>query len=89
MKLTCFCAKIPEEHRPCDVCRAIPDPPWTTEKPTEAGWYWVKDGEWIFSKIEWCDIRKRFMVWLIGVEYEIELGDFTHFKRIDLTPPEE
>ena len=61
---------------------------WTTEKPTEAGIYKV----W-YSPMDECDVvrialHKGVPFIAADLDDSATIQAYTHFKRIDLTPPE-
>jgi len=70
-------------------CRYAPSDTWTTEKPTEAGWYLA----WYTRQQDKEAYPLRLTVRdgiCVSMESGIPVAQliFTHFKRIDLTPPE-
>ncbi len=55
-------------------------PPWTTEKPREAGWYWVWEPGWEKARPAWIDPDREMTDLIPGI---------THFSGpLDLKPPE-
>lgn len=54
---------------------------WTTEKPTKAGWYWMKDGSAsIVVEVETGTLDGFYIedVWQAGVKNATPLKKFTH-----------
>jgi len=67
---------------------------WTTEQPTEEGWYWVRliDANWINDKCETVayikpysyqdGTRQELLMYVCGCELGLFLEAATHFYRI-------
>lgn len=75
---------IPE----CRRCGARLDksPQWTTEPPTEPGWYWGWKDHGAVEYFEVCEVAERYgklCVMITNHEDECDLDQFTHWLRIE------
>lgn len=64
-------------------------PQWTTEPPTEPGWYWVRQGH-NQPIVAWVrELDRKMRVKLFGNAYHNDVDEkmFTHWMKIEAPEP--